>query len=374
MRINVKPLAGRAEWCCYFVAIVVVAGLTGRAVATSARISADTRRIAAAEELPIDVSLSSLFTYTSEVGKSRRSQTLADSLEQAVVIIVDDTCQRCAAATPAWVSLVRLASTTRVHVISMQSPLELARALRDVLPSDVTVDAHTVTDKDAFLLSLGLLQLPVALAFDKNSHAVACLTGPVDPTKVTGPLESRRPLIEFENPDSDVAAETPHTQGDDVKHCKTYNPAKLSIDTDTDMTWEVRSGSEVLLRLRSKAEAEQALTLARSYSLKCTIGPEGATDLSGAVGEYWLPESTEKPSPSEDCIKYDAQQLKLVQKGSSVFEIVSDPQLLQTTTDGIQAKAFLDIATNHNYMCFIGRNQGNHGPDRGRFLVQYWRK
>ena len=78
-------------------------------------------------------------------------------------------------------------------------------------------------------------------------------------------------------------------------------------------------------------------------------------------------------SPTEDCIQYDPYSLQIEDIGEKGWRLTSSGgnmwmQILDNRED---AEAALILAQQHNYQCFIGRN--NRRPDRARYIAEYWK-
>jgi hypothetical protein len=73
----------------------------------------------------------------------------------------------------------------------------------------------------------------------------------------------------------------------------------------------------------------------------------------------------------EDCIQYNPYALQIEDIGDKGWRLSDGKMWLQVLDNRDDAEAALALAQQHNYQCFIGRN--NRRPDRIRYIVQYWK-
>ena len=73
----------------------------------------------------------------------------------------------------------------------------------------------------------------------------------------------------------------------------------------------------------------------------------------------------------EDCIQYNPYALQIEDIGDKGWRLSDGKIWLQVLDNRDDAEAALALAQQHNYQCFIGRN--NRRPDRIRYIVQYWK-
>ena len=73
----------------------------------------------------------------------------------------------------------------------------------------------------------------------------------------------------------------------------------------------------------------------------------------------------------EDCIQYNPYALQIEDIGDKGWRLSDGTMWLQVLDNRDDAEAALALAQQHNYQCFIGRN--NRRPDRIRYIVQYWK-
>lgn len=78
-----------------------------------------------------------------------------------------------------------------------------------------------------------------------------------------------------------------------------------------------------------------------------------------------------RASDPEDCIAYNPSSLEIEDVGEKGWRLRDGRHYLLLLDNREDAKAALALAQQHNYQCFIGRN--NRRPDRGRYIVQYWK-
>ena len=73
----------------------------------------------------------------------------------------------------------------------------------------------------------------------------------------------------------------------------------------------------------------------------------------------------------EDCIQYNPYALQIEDIGDKAWRLSAGTIWLQVLDNRDDAEAALALAQQHNYQCFIGRD--NRRPDRIRYIVQYWK-
>ena len=73
----------------------------------------------------------------------------------------------------------------------------------------------------------------------------------------------------------------------------------------------------------------------------------------------------------EDCIQYNPYTLQIEDIGEKGWRLSDGKIWMQVLDNREDAEAALALAQQHNYQCFIGRN--NRRPDRIRYIVQYWK-
>src|ERR1041385_1731080 len=73
----------------------------------------------------------------------------------------------------------------------------------------------------------------------------------------------------------------------------------------------------------------------------------------------------------EDCIQYNPYALQIEDIGDKAWRLRAGTIWLQVLDNRDDAEAALALAQQHNYQCFIGRD--NRRPDRIRYIVQYWK-
>ena len=76
-------------------------------------------------------------------------------------------------------------------------------------------------------------------------------------------------------------------------------------------------------------------------------------------------------SRPEDCIPYNASALQIVDEGEKGWLLTDGRSRLQGLDNKEDAEAALSLAQQHNYQCFIGRN--NRRPDRLHYILEYWK-
>ena len=78
-----------------------------------------------------------------------------------------------------------------------------------------------------------------------------------------------------------------------------------------------------------------------------------------------------RTTKTEDCIQYNPYTLQIEDAGEKGWRLIDGKMWLQILDNREDAEAAMALAQQHNYQCFIGRN--NRRPDRLRYIVQYWK-
>jgi hypothetical protein len=76
------------------------------------------------------------------------------------------------------------------------------------------------------------------------------------------------------------------------------------------------------------------------------------------------------PIPSNDCLPYDTNALRLQNEGDRGWLLTDDRSRMLVLDNQQDAENALALAKRHTAQCFIGRN--NRRPDRGNYIVAYW--
>ncbi len=74
---------------------------------------------------------------------------------------------------------------------------------------------------------------------------------------------------------------------------------------------------------------------------------------------------------AEDCIQYNPYALKIEEIGDKGWRLSDGHSWMNVLDNRDDAEAALALAQQHNYQCFIGRD--NRRPDRANYIVQYWK-
>jgi len=73
----------------------------------------------------------------------------------------------------------------------------------------------------------------------------------------------------------------------------------------------------------------------------------------------------------EDCLQYNPYAVKIEAIGDKGWRLSDGDNWMLVLDNRDDAEAALALTQQHNYQCFIGRN--NRRPERGRYIVQYWK-
>ena len=74
---------------------------------------------------------------------------------------------------------------------------------------------------------------------------------------------------------------------------------------------------------------------------------------------------------AEDCIKYNPYNLQIEDLGDKGWRLSDGKMWMQVLDNRDDAEAALTLAQQHNYQCFIGRD--NRRLDRKSYIVEYWK-
>ncbi len=155
--------------------------------------------------------------------------------------------------------------------------------------------------------------------------------------------------------------------------CLFYNPHDLRIVDEGASGWLLTDGRSRMLILDNKEDAEKALALARRYTAHCFIGRDNTRpNRDDYVHEYWLGDSgITTVIPSEDCISYNPDTLRIVDEGALGFLLTDGFSRMTIYASREDAEEGLRVAKQGTKQCFIGR--GNSRPNRKDYIVEYWK-
>jgi hypothetical protein len=150
--------------------------------------------------------------------------------------------------------------------------------------------------------------------------------------------------------------------------CVSYNPATLVINA-IPQGFELRSNAGRMQLLDTAQDAQNALSVAKGYTVQCFIG-RGTTWIT----QYWKG-GAGRPGPvtSEDCIGYNPNNLTIVQVNNSDgtwWSLRDGGHFLEAYTTEALAVRGLRVAQQHSSHCYIGR--GNGRPNHYAYTLEYW--
>jgi hypothetical protein len=154
-----------------------------------------------------------------------------------------------------------------------------------------------------------------------------------------------------------------------AEDCIGYDPATLTI-VAVPQGLELRANVGRLQLLRTTADAQNALSVARGFTTQCFIG-RGSGAPATWITQYWKG-GAGRPGPvsPEDCIPYNHNNLTIVEVNDSSgqwWSLRDGSMWMEAYKSEPLAVRGLRVAQQHNLQCFIGRNSG---PP---YLLHYWR-
>ncbi len=154
--------------------------------------------------------------------------------------------------------------------------------------------------------------------------------------------------------------------------CIPYDATKLSISDAGAEGWRLVQGTMWMALLDTKADAEQALAVARRHTAQCFIGRGNSRpDRKRYIVQYWMGSSGQvtKVSP-EDCIGHDPARLEIVDLGAQGWRLQEGSHWMLLLDNQSDAEDALMLAKRYNAHCFIGRD--NTRPNRSDYIFEYW--
>lgn len=147
--------------------------------------------------------------------------------------------------------------------------------------------------------------------------------------------------------------------GREGQECTEYGPSTLKVN-QAKGDWVVLAGSRTLVRLADEQSAVLLLTVASQYQVQCTI--LGSLDpglLAVNRVVFWRNPVTNTTTPvkGEDCLKYNAERLRMKDLGTQGYQISDGVHVLFTLKNREAAEAALAAARERGALCFIGRRQ-----------------
>lgn len=156
--------------------------------------------------------------------------------------------------------------------------------------------------------------------------------------------------------------------------CLFYDPRDLKIVFEGATGWLLTDGRSRMLILDNREDADRALALARRHNAHCFIGRDNTRpNRREYVHEYWLGDSgIETEIKGEDCIKYNPNNLNIVDEGANGWLLAEGASHRMQMFDNKQdAQEGLAVAKQKTNYCFIGRD--NNRPNRREYIVEYFK-
>lgn len=180
---------------------------------------------------------------------------------------------------------------------------------------------------------------------------------------VRDPLGDRRVPI----PVPDVGGED---GGEAAADCLSYDPRNLAVRR-IGADWIVADGDHRMLALASRAEARTARDVARRHTRLCFVGRgNDRAERDRYVFSWMAGDSGVDPRVErEDCLPYDASDLRVVDEGARGFLVTDGRSRIQMLATRADAERVVEVMRDHSARCFVGRD--NDRPDRRRYIVSY---
>ena len=163
------------------------------------------------------------------------------------------------------------------------------------------------------------------------------------------------------------------SQSPETEDCIRYDPVTLKIIDQGPRGWLLAAGPSRMFYLDTKADAEEALAVAKQYTNLCFVGRNNKrNNPRDYIVEYWKGDSAnELALPSQDCSRYDPAALKILDEGTNGWCLTDGRSRMKILDNQADAEQLLAVARRHTYQCFIGRN--NKRPNRKEYIVNYWK-
>ena len=155
--------------------------------------------------------------------------------------------------------------------------------------------------------------------------------------------------------------------------CVTYDPASAAVVyVPATLTYQVKSGSTVVLSFKRNADATQALAVVKSYKQHCWVGrgnprpnPESYTM------DYWLSPVQDAPAvPTPDCFAHVAAELTAQDNGAAGWVVRTSSELIASFDTKAQALDAILVMKHFNRHCWLGR--GYLGSDRQKYIYEWF--
>jgi hypothetical protein len=209
----------------------------------------------------------------------------------------------------------------------------------------------------------------------RRRSAVTLIEG--HPTPTPTPTSTPRPVTPTGTPPTStprpLPTSTPSLARED---CLSYDYKALDIRDAGSKGWylveEVRGQMRQMLLLDDKDDAYAALALVQRHTAHCFIGRDNTRpNRLDYIVDYWQGDSGKETTiRNEDCLRYNADALRVVNEGKTGWLLTDGYARMFTLDDEQDAQAALALAKKHSYRCFIGR--GNDRPDPAAYIVEYW--
>jgi len=160
-----------------------------------------------------------------------------------------------------------------------------------------------------------------------------------------------------------------------AEDCLSYDPGKLQIvDMKGGQGWILTDGTSQMLKLDNKANATDALALAKRYTAQCFIGRNNTQpNPIDYIMQYWTGDSgQETVIVEQDCIPYNPANLEVtLEAGIDGWFLVDDDMSMELFENEADAQKALNVAKHYTNQCFIGRD--NNRTNRKDYIVEYWK-
>jgi TPR repeat protein len=159
-----------------------------------------------------------------------------------------------------------------------------------------------------------------------------------------------------------------------LRDCLEYDPSRLEIVDKGDFGWLLTDGRWSMQSFDNKADAEQALAMARRHTSRCYIGRDNRrSDHNAYIAQFWEGDSGIETdlSSSTGCFSYDPTQLKIVDQGSVGWVLSNERFGMQLFDNKEDAEEGLAAAKRYTHRCIIGT--GNRRSNRLDYILEYWK-
>jgi hypothetical protein len=159
--------------------------------------------------------------------------------------------------------------------------------------------------------------------------------------------------------------------------CIMYDPASAGIVTllaiaPATPTYQVKSGSTVLLSFKRLIDAQEGLKVVKSYKQHCWIGRGNSRpNPESYILHYWLSPVQGSPAiANPDCFSHTSAGLLIEDLGASGWRLRHNNELIALFDTKADAQDAVLVFKHFNQHCYLGR--GYTGSDRQKYIYEWF--